>query len=97
MNIDRAATTLAVSLGWEPDGKRRPGRPKQTWRKVILKLMKTAGISSWNEAAKLALDRESWKQKGDLLCLQLRATRLSETLVKPSSNTLVIRYDNGYQ
>ena len=68
MNIDGAATTLAKSLGWEPDGKRRPDRPKQTWRRVVLKPMKTAVINSWNEAA-------NFKQKGDLLCLQLPPQR----------------------
>ena len=67
-------------LGWEPEGKRRTGRPKHTWRRVVAKRMKTAGINSWNEAAELAKDREScWKQKGDLLCLPLPATRLSAT------------------
>ena len=77
--LRKRESPMAVSLGWEPEGKRRPGRPKQTWRRVVLKRMKTAGINSWNEAAELAKDRESWKLKGDLLCLPLRATRLSAT------------------
>ena len=59
MNIDRAATTLAVSLGRDPEGKRRPGRPKQTWQRVVLKRVKTTGINSWNEAVELAKDCES--------------------------------------
>ena len=70
---------MAVSLGWESEGKSRHGRPKRTWRRKVVKRMKTAGINSWNEAAELAKDRESWNQKGDLLCLPLRATRLSAT------------------
>ena len=75
--LRKRGSAMAVSLGWEPEGRRRPGRPKQTWRRVVLKKLKTTGIRSWNEAAELAKDRERWKQKGDLLCLPLRATRLS--------------------
>mgnify|MGYP001793343007 FL=1 len=78
--LKKGESPMAVSLGWEPEGKRRPGRPKHTWRRVVVKRMKTAGINNWNEAAELAKDREScWKQKGDLLCLPLPATRLSAT------------------
>ena len=77
--LRKRESPMAVSLGWEPEGKRRPGRPKQTWRRVVLKRMKSAGINSWNEAAELAKDRESWKQKRELLCLPLCATRLSAT------------------
>ena len=54
---------MAVSLGWEPEGRRRPGRPKQTWRRVVLKKLKTTGIRSTNEAAELAKDSERCKQK----------------------------------
>ena len=79
--LKKGESSMAVIEPWmDAEGKRRPGRPKHTWRRVFVKRMKTAGINSWNEAAELAKDREScWKQKGDSLCLPLPATRLSAT------------------
>ena len=52
----------------------RPGIPEQMWLKMVCKPMNTAGIIRWDEAAELAKDRESWKQKGDLFSLPLCAT-----------------------
>ena len=71
--LRKRGSAMAVSLGWEPQGRRKPGHPQQTWRRVVLKKMKSSGMKSWNEAAKLAKDREMWKQKGDLLRMPLRA------------------------
>ena len=45
----------------------------------VLKRMKTARVSSWNDAAKLDKHHESWEQKVDLLCSQLHLTSLSVT------------------
>ena len=54
-----------TSLSWEPDGTRRRGRPRDTWRRLILKRLKTAiGTPSWSTAAALAKDRELWKETG---------------------------------
>ena len=86
--LRKRGSAMAVSLGWEPEGRRRPGRPKQTWRRVMLKKLKTTGIRSWNEAAELAKDRERWKQKGDMLCLPLRPTCSQKT----KSSHMVIKY-----
>jgi len=36
-----------VSLGWAPEGTRRMGRPKDTWRRVALKRLAAAGMKSW--------------------------------------------------
>ena len=38
--LRKRKSPMAVSLGREPEGKRRPGRPKQVWRRVVLKRMK---------------------------------------------------------
>ena len=50
-----------VSTTWTPDsGKRRRGRPKETWRRTILKEAKELG-KSMEELQHLAKDRERWK------------------------------------
>ena len=54
-----------VSLGWPPEGTRRRGRPKYTWRRVALKRLAAAGMKSWREAAVVARDRFEWKSAGD--------------------------------
>ena len=52
--LRRRGAPTEVSLGWAPEGKRRPGRPKQTWRQAMLKRLTTSGVKSWNKAAELA-------------------------------------------
>ena len=38
-----------VALRWTPQGKRKPGRPKTTWRKTVTTELKSGGIT-WGEA-----------------------------------------------
>jgi len=54
-----------VSLGWAPEGTRRRGRPKHTWRRVALKRLAAAGMKSWRETAVVAQDRCEWKTAGE--------------------------------
>ena len=70
-------SAMEVSLGWEPEGHRRPGQLKQTWQRVLLKKLKTTGIRSWNEADELAKDREM-ETKGGLAVLAATSHMLSE-------------------
>ena len=51
-----------AALHWNPQGKRKRGRPKNSWRSVI----KEAG-RSWNELRFLAADRQKWKRPIDNL------------------------------
>jgi len=51
--------------GWVPEGTRRRGRPKDTWRRVALKRLAAAGMKSWRGAAVVAQDRCEWKSAGD--------------------------------
>jgi hypothetical protein len=48
----------------EPKGNRKRGRPKNSWRRSV---MKEAG-RSWNELRFLAADRQKWKGLIDNLC-----------------------------
>ena len=76
-HLRRKDSSMAVSLGWAPEGKRLPGRPKETWRRVVMKRLKTVGVKTWNEAADIAKDREKWKATGKLLWEPLCVTRHS--------------------
>jgi hypothetical protein len=52
-----------AALLWNPQGSRKRGRPKSTWRRSVIK---EAG-RSWNELSFLAADRQKWKELVDNL------------------------------
>jgi hypothetical protein len=51
-----------TSLQWTPVGKRKPGRPKTTWRRTVEAELKEMGLT-WGEASKLAKDRQEWRRR----------------------------------
>ena len=53
-----------AALLWNPEGNRKRGRPKNSWRRSVIK---EAG-RSWNELRFLAADRQKWKGLVDNLC-----------------------------
>ena len=53
-NISRTALT------WAPEGKRRRGRPRETWRRTAEKERNQLGWHSWGLAAASAADRDGW-------------------------------------
>ena len=55
------------SLDWNPQGKRRRGRPVLTWRRTLDKELKTISLS-WNETKARAQDRPRWRKVVDDLC-----------------------------
>lgn len=55
------------SLQWNPQGKRRRGRPKQTWSRSLLDELKAAG-QTWETAKSSARDRRKWRQFVEALC-----------------------------
>ena len=54
-NISRTALT------WAPEGKRRRGRPRETWRRTAEKERNQLGWHSWGLAAASAADRDGWR------------------------------------
>ena len=53
-----------AALLWNPQGNRKRGRRKNSWRRSVIK---EAG-RSWNELRFLAADRQKWKELTDNLC-----------------------------
>lgn len=60
-NITRQA------LDWNPQGKRRRGRPTTTWRRTIDAELKACNIT-WPEAKRAAMNRPRWRAVVDALC-----------------------------
>jgi hypothetical protein len=53
-----------AALLWNPQGNRKRGRPRNSWRRSVIK---EAG-RSWNELRFLAADRQKWKGLIDNVC-----------------------------
>jgi len=49
-----------IALDWNPQGYRRRGRPKRTWRRTIQNEIRSSR-RSWNEVTEIAGDRNVWK------------------------------------
>jgi len=49
-----------VALRWTPQGKRRRGRPKETWRRTVQKDLKHHGLTL-ETAPQVAVDRSRWR------------------------------------
>ena len=52
-----------IALTWVPEGKRKRGRPRETWRRTIERELKENGLGTWAAAASAAEDRTAWKQR----------------------------------
>ena len=50
-----------IALTWAPEGKRKRGRPKETWRRTVEKERMALGFNSWVEAGLAAANRVSWR------------------------------------
>ena len=56
-----------IALNWNPQGKRKRGRPKATWRKEVEADVKRLG-KSWSQLEKVAQDRPQWRRVVVGLC-----------------------------
>jgi len=55
-----------TALDWNPQGCRRRGRPKRTWRSTVEDEIRST--RSWNEVKGIVGDRNAWKPFMDALC-----------------------------
>ena len=61
-------TTIAKqALEWNPQGRRKPGRPKTSWRRTILKEAEQAG-KNWIEIKQIAQNRVRYRAYVEALC-----------------------------
>ena len=61
------SNTTRQALDWNPQGKRKVGRPKQTWKRSVEAEMKTAG-RSWDELKRTSQNRVRWRSVVAALC-----------------------------
>ena len=58
------------ALQWNPQGKRRVGRPRNTWRRNVIWEMECQGYK-WQDLHRLAQNRTQWKSIVSGLCTKL--------------------------
>ena len=56
-----------VALRWTPQGKRKRGRPKITWRRSVEAELRDGGLT-WETASKQAKDRQKWRSLVEAPC-----------------------------
>ena len=62
------AALQRVALRWTPDGLRKRGRPKVTWRRIVEKEMKENSWT-WDHLERRAPDRSQWRTLAEVLCI----------------------------
>ena len=62
-----AGDVTRQALDWNPQGSRRKGRPKISWRRTIQYEVRHSG-KCWKELKLLATDRDKWRQFVEALC-----------------------------
>ena len=66
--LRKPATNITrLSLEWNPQGVRRKGRPKKSWRRTIQQEYEDLGMS-WEEVKRTAKNRVRWKAVVEALC-----------------------------
>ena len=56
-----------VALHWTPEGRRKRGRPKTTWRRTVEEEMKYMNLT-WGGVQKTAQNRPEWRTFVAALC-----------------------------
>ena len=61
-----------IALTWVPEGKRKRGRPRETWRRAVEMELEKEGLRTWAAAASAAEGRTAWRQRvyGPILHLE---------------------------
>ena len=57
-----------IALTWAPEGRRKRGRPRTTWRRTVEKERTECGWTTWAEARNAAADRDGWRSAVEALC-----------------------------
>ena len=63
-----SAALPRVALRWTPDGRRKRGSSKETWRRTVEKEMKENSWT-WGHLERKAPDRSQWRSLAEALCV----------------------------
>jgi hypothetical protein len=58
---------IKVALRWTPEGKRKRGRPKTTWRRTIENEIRERGYT-WGTMERKANNKEEWRKLVLAIC-----------------------------
>ena len=61
-----------VAIEWQPEGKRKVGRPQTTWRRTVEKESRQEKWTSQAEVRGAVQDRASWREKVTAICASWR-------------------------
>ena len=64
----KPASICSTTLTWAPEGKRKRGRPKTTWRRTVEKERNLAGWRSCADARAATVDKSEWRHSVEALC-----------------------------
>ena len=62
-----ATNTTRQALSWNPQGKRKVGRPRQMWRRSVEEELKAIEIT-WSELGRTCQNRVRWRSIVMALC-----------------------------
>ena len=65
--LRRQKSITKQALTWNPQGRRKRGRPRTSWRRTTELEMKKEGLS-WQQLERRAQDRKGWRDFVDGLC-----------------------------
>ena len=65
--LRKESSITKEAFEWNPQGQRKKGRPKQSWRRTIQEELHQIGMS-WNEAKRTAHNRVRWRATVEALC-----------------------------
>jgi hypothetical protein len=65
-------------LDWNPQGARRRGRPRKTWKKTVEEEAAVMG-KTWKEVKRLANNRTRWRCFTDALCSSYERQEISRS------------------
>lgn len=57
-----------MALDWAPEGRRKRGRPKTTWRRMVQAERNGAEWTSWAPVRRAAANRQGWRNDVRALC-----------------------------
>ena len=57
-----------TALIWAPEGRRKRGRLRTTWRRTAEREREKAGSKNWSEVQMAAADRDGWRDCVEALC-----------------------------
>jgi len=52
-----------IALTWVPEGERRKGRPRETWRRKVNREREHLGFRTWRQAEVAARDKVAWRKR----------------------------------